>query len=227
MYNRATSALVAMRRVVGARGTFKQWIKRSVLTSEHAKERLKIGQRTYTHGTPRVLVYRGDDAHSVHVGSYCSIAEDVQIFVGGNHHPEWVSTFPFRAVFGLPGEFEDGQPASRGPVTIGNDVWIGLGALILSGVTVGDGAVIAANAVVTKHVRPYAIVGGNPAGEIRRRFTDDQVDALLESRWWDWPEEELISIAHILSSESVDELIDYAARRAGSRPALESAGQAR
>jgi acetyltransferase-like isoleucine patch superfamily enzyme len=203
----------ALRRIVAARRTFKHSVKRSVLTAENAEDRLVLGHRTYTHGDPRVIVHRGDAPHGVRIGSYCSIAEDVQFLVGGNHHPEWVSTFPFRATFGLPGEFEDGQPASRGPVTIGNDVWIGLGALILSGVTVGDGAVIAAGAVVTKDVRPYAIAGGNPAREIRRRFSDEQVDALLEARWWEWPEEELISIVGILNSEDVDSLIEYAARR--------------
>jgi acetyltransferase-like isoleucine patch superfamily enzyme len=205
----------ALRRIVAARGAFKHAIKRSVLIAENADERLVLGNRTYTHGEPRVIVYRGDAPHEVHIGSYCSIAEDVQFLVGGNHHPEWVSTFPFRAVFGLPGEFEDGQPASRGPITIGNDVWIGLGALILSGVTIGDGAVVAAGALVTKDVRPYAIVGGNPAREIRRRFGDEQVEALLEARWWEWPEEELVSIADILNSENVDALLDYARERSG------------
>jgi hypothetical protein len=88
-----------------------------VLTAENADQRLVLGSRSYTHGDPRVIAYRGDAPHEVRIGSYCSIAEDVQFLVGGNHHPEWVSTFPFRAVFSLPGEFEDGQPASRGPIT--------------------------------------------------------------------------------------------------------------
>jgi chloramphenicol O-acetyltransferase type B len=219
--------VLALRRIVAARATFRHWIRRNVLASEHAEQRLVLGHRTYTHGTARVLVYRGDEDHEVRVGSYSSIAEDVQIFVGGEHHPEWVSTFPFRAAFRMPGRFEDGQPVSRGPVTIGNDVWIGLGALILSGVTVGDGAVIAANAVVTKDVRPYAIVGGNPAREIRRRFRDDQVDRLLEIRWWDWPEAELLSIVSILCSENVDGLLEYAERRADSRSTREPVRVAR
>jgi acetyltransferase-like isoleucine patch superfamily enzyme len=222
-----TGTVFAVRRIVAARPTFMHWIKRNVLASEHAEERLVLGHRTYAHGTPRVIAYRGDEHHEVRVGSYCSIAEDVQIFVGGQHHPEWVTTFPFRAAFNMPGKFEDGQPVSRGPVTIGNDVWVGLGALILSGVTVGDGAVIAANAVVTKDVRPYAVVGGNPAREIRRRFRDDQVDGLLEAGWWDWPEAELLSIVPILCSENVDALLEYAARRADSRSARESAPLAR
>jgi len=172
-----------------------------------------LGHRSYADGDPRVVVYYGDAPHQVHIGAYCSLAQDVQFVVGGNHHPEWVSTFPFRAAFGLPGAFEDGQPASRGPITVGNDVWIGLGALILSGVTIGDGAVIAAHSVVTKDVRPYAIVGGNPAREIRRRFDDETVKALLACRWWDWPEEELTSIVDLISGPDVDALLDYASRR--------------
>jgi hypothetical protein len=74
---------------------------------------------------------------------------------------------------------------------------------------------VAAGALVTKDVRPYAIVGGNPAREIRRRFDDEQVEALLEARWWDWPEQELVSIADILSSENVGGLLDYARTRSG------------
>ncbi len=92
---------------------------------------------------------------------------------------------------------------------------------------------VAAGALVTKDVRPYAIVGGNPARELRRRFDDARVDALLAARWWEWPEEELVSIVDILSSENVDELIAYAERReeagaASSRSgAAEPAGQRR
>jgi hypothetical protein len=113
----------------------------------------------------------------------------------------------------LPGAFEDGMPASRGPIIIGNDVWIGRNAMILSGVTVGNGAVVGAEAVVTRDVRPYAVVAGNPAREVRRRFTDEQVDALQELRWWDWPDSGIRDVVHLLNGAPVDELIAYGNRR--------------
>lgn len=137
---------------------------------------LVMGRHSY--GTPRVQAYTYNRDAKVIIGSFCSIADEVVFIVGGNHRPDWVSMFPFRVVFDLPGAFEDGHPATNGDILVGHDVWIGRAATVLSGVTVGDGAVIAASAVVSKDVRPYAIVAGNPAREIARRFSDDQVAAL-------------------------------------------------
>ena len=79
----------------------------------------------------------------------------------------------------------------KGDIVIGNDVWIGYEAVIMAGVTIGDGAIIGARAVVTKDVPPYTIVGGVPAREIRRRFSDDVIARLLELKWWDWPAEQI------------------------------------
>ena len=92
----------------------------------------------------------------------------------------------------------------RGTTVIGNDVWIGRDAVIFDGVTIGHGAVIGTRALVTKDVRPYAIVAGVPAKEIRRRFTDEQVDALLEIAWWDWPDEKVLAEADALNGEHHD-----------------------
>ena len=117
------------------------------------------------------------------------------MLLGGNHHSEWVSTFPFRAFYDLPGAYEDGQPWTKGPVNIGNDVWIGYDVVIGSGVTIGDGAVIATGSLVVKDVPPYAIVGGNPAKIIRNRFDPDIVEALLKIRWWEWPHDKVL--AHV------------------------------
>ena len=142
-----------------------------------------IGAHTY--GRPRVLAW--DDATTLRIGRYCSIAKGVTIALGGEHRTDWVSTYPFGELWpeaqGVPG-----HPASRGDVVIGNDVWIGLDALILSGVTIGDGAVIGARAVVTQDVPPYAVVAGNPARVVRTRFDEETVARLLAIRWWDWPE---------------------------------------
>lgn len=161
----------------------------------------------FSYGQPFIDVSEGETTR-VTVGSFCSIARDVQIFVGGNHRMDWVTTFPFRWFFGMEGANQDGHPASKGDVRIGDDVWIGTGATIMSGVTVGSGAVIAARSVVTQNVRPYALVGGVPAREIRRRFPDDQVEALLEIRWWDWPIERILESVPELCAENIDEFIE-------------------
>ena len=101
---------------------------------------------------------------------------------------------------------EGKQYPQKGDVHIGNDVWIGYKATIMAGVSIGDGAIIAANSTVTKDVAPYAIVGGNPAAEIRRRFSDDMIHKLLEMKWWDWPVEKITKHVQLLTSNEVDEL---------------------
>jgi acetyltransferase-like isoleucine patch superfamily enzyme len=169
-----------------------------------SNERLVMGPNSY--GEPLIPSYPGDTAW-VRVGAYVSIALDVVLLDGGSHRTDWVSTYPFRARFGLPGAYSDGHPTTKGDVVIGNDVWIGRGARVMSGVSVGDGAVIAGYSVVTKDVRPYAIVAGNPAREIRRRFSDEQVEALLAIAWWHWPEQQVLQAVPELCSENIDEFI--------------------
>ena len=169
-----------MNRVVGRQTVEMQW-------AGHLRSgRATVGRHSY--GAPLLQLAEGD-GETLSVGSFTSISFDVQIMLGGNHRTDWVTTFPLRQVLGLPGALEDGHPASKGPVTVGNDVWIGRGARILSGVTIGDGAVVGAHAVVARSVRPYAIVVGNPAREVRRRFPDPVVESLLRIAWWDWPDE--------------------------------------
>jgi acetyltransferase-like isoleucine patch superfamily enzyme len=165
---------------------------------------LKMGAHSY--GQPRVIRHEGDNAE-VYIGAWCSIAEDVEIMVGGNHRLDWVSTFPLRVIFNLPGALKDGHPATKGDVRIGNDVWIGRGCRILSGVTIGDGAAIGAYSVVSRDVRPYAVAVGVPAREVRRRFTDDQVEALLRIRWWHWPTEKVVAEVGSLNGGPVDEFV--------------------
>ena len=170
----------------------------------HSNERLTMGRGSY--GGPQILTFPGDTA-SVRVGQFSSIGMDVVLMDGGNHRSDWVTTYPLRSMLRLPGAFEDGHPKSKGDIAIGNDVWIGRGARVLSGVTIGDGAVVAGYSVVTKDVRPYAVVAGNPAREVRRRFDDDQVEALLEIAWWDWPLERIRAVADELSAPEIDAFI--------------------
>lgn len=166
----------------------------------------------YTYGAPQVIFHEGDTGR-LSVGAYCSIALEVQIALGGEHRTDWVSTYPFRALNGLPRAYEDGHPASRRDVTIGSDVWLGRGCKIRSGVSIGDGAVVGSAAVVTRDVEPYTIVGGNPARPIRRRFSKKEIARLLEIRWWDWPHEEILSVVDLLNSTDVRGLIRYAEQR--------------
>jgi acetyltransferase-like isoleucine patch superfamily enzyme len=161
-----------------------------------------VGPHTY--GVPEVYWYYNNA--NLRIGDYCSIAAEVGIFLGGEHHPEWVSTYPFGAIWTEHDNVD--QPRSRGDVVIGSDVWIGRGATIMSGVTVGDGAVIAARAHVIKDVPPYGIVGGNPAKLIRRRFDDATVDRLLAIRWWDWPEDRVRRAAPLLQAPDISGFIE-------------------
>lgn len=176
---------------------------------------LTVGPHTYVQ-PPHIIRYDGD-FERVSIGDYCSISGNVEILPGGNHNIEWISTYPFRIMFGMPDARTDGLPSSRGPVTIGNDVWIGRGAMILSGVTIGNGAVIGARAVVARDVRPYAVVVGNPAVEIRRRFEDHTVELLLNLKWWDWPEDDVRAATALLCSDDIPSLLEFADARLGGR----------
>lgn len=124
------------------------------------------------------------------IGKFCALARGVKFIMNGaNHQMSGISTYPF-FIFG--NGWESAQPAPgelpwKGDTVIGNDVWIGYDALIMAGVTIGDGAIVAARSVVTADVPPYAIVGGNPAQMIRRRFDDDSVRRLRAIAWWDRP----------------------------------------
>lgn len=171
---------------------------------KHLATRVEIGDHTY--GKP--LVFHWEEDTKLKIGKFCSISDEVKIFLGGNHRADWISTYPFP---GLPGEWPnaksiDGHNISKGDVAIGNDVWIGYGANILSGVTIGDGAVIGAFSLVTKDVAPYAIVGGNPAREIKKRFDDEKIEKLLELKWWNWPEDKIKKNLSLLCSQEVDKI---------------------
>ncbi len=129
------------------------------------------------------------------VGKFCSIACGAKfLFNSANHALGALSTYPFPLFYeawGLDKQDVASAWDNKGDIVVGNDVWIGYEAVILAGVTIGDGAVIAARAVVTRDVAPYTIVGGVPAKPIRRRFDEATASALLELKWWDWPAERI------------------------------------
>ena len=164
---------------------------------------LTMGRHSY--GMPKVHHYEGDPA-VVRVGHFTSIALDVEFLPGGNHHRDRVTTFPMHRLV----KFADSESyavASRGDVIVGNDVWIGRGARVVGGLTIGDGAIVAAYSVVTKSVAPYTLVAGAPAVPKRRRFPDHVCEALLSIAWWDWPDEMIISRAQGLMSADIEAFI--------------------
>ena len=129
------------------------------------------------------------------IGRFCSIACGARfLFNSANHKLQSLATYPFPIFFEKWG-LERQQVAkawdNKGDIVIGNDVWIGYEAILLAGVTIGDGAVIGTRALVTKDVPPYTIVGGVPAKPIRKRFTPETIHRLERLRWWDWPREKL------------------------------------
>jgi acetyltransferase-like isoleucine patch superfamily enzyme len=160
----------------------------------------KAGDFTYGHDSIEVMSW-GEDAELV-IGRYCSISQNVRIFLGGNHRSDWTSTYPFGHVNqNVLGEVKfPGHPTTNGDVIIGHDVWIGFGVTIMSGVTIGSGAIIAANSHVVTNVSEYEIWGGNPAQLIKRRFEPDLIEKLLEISWWDYSVEKVLSIQTYLSS---------------------------
>lgn len=163
-----------------------------------------------SYGLPTVRDF--GDGTTLKIGAYCSIADGVLIVLGGHHRTDWVSTYPFPAKL-LEAAHIPGYGGSRGDVTIGNDVWLCSGCTILSGVSVGTGAVVAAEAVVTRDVAPYSIVAGNPARVVGWRFDEQSRAELLASGWWNWPREEIAGAVSLLCSDRISEFLAYARKR--------------
>ncbi len=163
----------------------------------------QIGDWTY--GDPEVRSW--GEGTTLKIGRFCSISNGVVIFLGGEHRPDWVTTYPFNVIFRDARNFS-GHPRTKGDVIIGNDVWIGYGVMILSGITIGNGAIIAARSVVTKDVAPYSIVAGNPAHHIRFRFSDSTIEALQRIAWWDWPLTKIMEAWPLLLSTDIDVFVN-------------------
>jgi len=171
----------------------------SKLNNTKFEKNVKIGKLTkIIRSSVGRMTYIGDKCFLINtrVGRFCSIASNVRVVFGEHPTRDFVSSSP---VFYKPGnifrlkwvnrekflEFKYTDQMTSRMIDIGNDVWIGFGSMLLNGIKVGDGAVIAAGSVVTKDVPPYAIIGGNPAKVIRFRFDQLQIDKLLQIKWWD------------------------------------------
>lgn len=144
------------------------------------------------------------------IGKFCSIACGAKfLFNSANHTFRSLSTYPFPLFFeewGLDKKNVTDSWDNKGDIVIGNDVWIGYEAVVMAGVTIGDGAVIGARAVVTKDVLPYTIVGGIPAKPIRKRFSEETISALLALKWWDWPKEKIAQKIEAIQSGCAEQL---------------------
>lgn len=145
------------------------------------------------------------------IGKFCSVACGAKfLFNSANHTISSLSTYPFPIFFEEWGLSINDVPTAwdnKGDIIIGNDVWIGYEAVIMAGVTIGDGAIIGTRAVVTKDVSPYTIVGGIPAKPIRKRFSEEVIVQLLKMKWWDWPDEKIAQNISAIQKGDIDRVI--------------------
>ena len=144
------------------------------------------------------------------IGKFCSIACGAKfLFNSANHTLSSLSTYPFPLFFeewGLEKRNVAESWDNKGDIVLGNDVWIGYEAVIMAGVTIGDGAIIGARAVVTKDVPPYTVAGGIPAKPIKKRYPEETIAALSELKWWDWPENRIAQNLHAIQAGKLNEL---------------------
>lgn len=185
------------------------------LTEQVTNPNIQVGRYSYYSGyyhghsfddCARYLMPDRTDVDRLVIGSFCSIGTGACFMMAGNqgHRNDWVSTFPFFFVPEEPafaGAINAYQPA--GDTVIGHDVWIGAEAMIMPGIRIGNGAVIGSRALVTRDVEPYAIVGGNPARPIRKRFPEETIALLQEMAWWDWPIKRIRDAMPLLCSGDV------------------------
>ena len=157
-----------------------------------------------------VLYHYPVNRDRLNIGKFCSIACGAKfLFNSANHAMESLSTYPFPLFFeewGLDRNDVADSWDNKGDIIIGNDVWIGYEAVILSGVTIGDGAIIGARAVVTRDVPPYTIVGGVPAKAIKKRFSEDTISSLLSLQWWDWSQEKIAENIAAIKGGRIEQL---------------------
>jgi acetyltransferase-like isoleucine patch superfamily enzyme len=184
-------------------------------TSDHLKScidanQVVVGKHTY--GNVKILHPRGNC--KLHIGNFCSFAAGLTVHLHSEHYMKRVTTYPFRAISRIKNlDWGDsgikGDALAKGDVHIGNDVWIGRASTILSGISIGDGAVVGACSLITKNVAPYSVVGGNPARFIKWRFPEDIREALLRIKWWDWSDEAIKDAMPLLCSENIDECVEH------------------
>jgi chloramphenicol O-acetyltransferase type B len=162
---------------------------------------ITIGEHSYCSGN----MHRKGNMNEVTIGKFCSIADGVVFDSGWSHNTEHISTYPFHAWVHPTGENNN---VCRGDIIIGNDVWIGAEAIIMSGVTIGDGAVIGARSIITKNVKPYSIVVGNDRF-VRKRFNTRECVILSKIKWWNWTDQQIVDAVPLIHSKDIDKLYDH------------------
>jgi acetyltransferase-like isoleucine patch superfamily enzyme len=160
-----------------------------------------------------LAVHGWEEGAALRIGAYTSIARGAQVLLGGGHRIDWVTTYPFNVLWPS-ARHKTGHPTTKGDIVIGSDVWIGAEAVILSGVTIGHGAVIGARSVVAKDVPPYAICVGNPARLVKYRFAPEVIERLLRVAWWNWTEAEIQRAMDDLLSPGLEAFLEKAERGA-------------
>lgn len=209
---------------------FKNWLDHTMLKENVTNPNIEVGDFTYYSGyyhkenfedvCVRYLLGDGSTKNyeeifgedfifdKLKIGKFCSIGSGASFMLAGNqgHNHRWISAYPFNpAIFS---NARDGFE-TKGDTIIGNDVWIVSEAIIMPGVKIGDGAVIAARAVVTRDIAPYTVVGGNPARMIRKRFSDKDIEKLLEIQWWTWNVKKINEAVPYICSENVSDLYKF------------------
>ena len=159
-----------------------------------------------------VNIITWSDQYKVYLGKYNSIGRDCNFFLHANHRADWVTTTS-QLLGPVTPEIAEmhmnmGHPTCKGDIKVGNDVWIGATSTIMSGITIGDGAIIGAGSMVTKNVPPFAIVAGNPSKIVKYRFTEEQIEKLLQISWWDWEEDKIRDNAMSMWSSNIDDFIN-------------------
>lgn len=173
------------------------FIKKISFIDQSIKKKINPNVKVGRHVYGDYKVWDWEDGGKLEIGNFCSIGQNVEIYLGGNHRADWISTYPFPAFkhYWEKAEGIKNFSISKGNVKIGNDIWIGNGSKILSGVTIGDGAIIGAYSIVTKDVEPFSIVAGNPAKVIGSRFDQITINKLIEISWWNWDDEKINSLS--------------------------------
>jgi len=187
-----------------------------IIKDVHTLQPRNVEVGEYTYGHEGIRLYNSHDA-KLFIGKFCSIAWNLQIFLGGKHRTNFVTTYPFGYIhkekFTNFPEIcvKQGKEfgTTNGDIVIGNDVFIGANVTILSGVKIGDGAVISANSTVFESVKPYSIVGGNPSKFWMFRFSNEKIEKLLKMQWWNWNEKNINEALPLLCSSNIDDLIKY------------------
>lgn len=200
---------------------FESPFKGKTIADQITNPNIKVGKFSYYSGyyhghsfddCARYLMPDIIDVDKLIIGSFCSIGSGAAFIMAGNqgHRHEWISSFPFFYMSEVD-EFSqaDNGYLPAGDTVIGNDVWIGSEAVIMPGIKIGDGAVIGTRALVTKDVEPYTIVGGNPAKVIKKRFSDQQIELLLEMKWWNWPLPQLKQAMKMITTTDIDALYQW------------------